>query len=416
MPVLTVATECSGALLDQCIALAHLRGLSPAALQYELIQCHNNYGCGRRFDCVADVNSPIADRTTCCPSPRPGQPAQVKCGGVCRDECSSPPPRYMDPRTCECRCIVVSCPPPLRQNPSTCVCDCAPCPVVGQLQDPQPGCACRCPPERPIPCQGICIDPQTDPIFCGGCPGDTCDPFTEKCCGGVCARLGTKQHCRDCFDAVNVAAGEDCCPFAGFFRPTQLGTNDHCSACHDKCTGGRQCITQPDGSKKCDCPAGSRICGANCCPQSRDCCNGVCCASTEKCCKGACVNTSTDSNHCGYCCNECPSGASCINSVCECPPIGTGPVRQIVCDRASGPRACVGAPLARGHCANNMTPDPNEPWQVAWRQANPGVGFYTCPTGGSLVCHPTLATITAQNGGPGCCPPGSTRVVNGKCL
>jgi hypothetical protein len=338
-PILTLAPECSGVMLDLCIEQAHRRpGLSPAQLQYELNKCGNTYGCPRRFDCVSDLSSMIVDRTACCLSPRPGQPAQVRCGGVCRDQCSGP--RYMDRRTCDCVCAV-SCQPPLRPNPSTCICECPnPCPA-GKVHDAN--CQCVCPPPL-SDCAGICIDPLTDETFCGGCPGVTCNPATQMCCNGVCTDIGTNADCRACGDRV--PAGLGCCNF----QPTRLDTTANCGACGRACDPREACCNgtcTPLGTT-----ANCSKCG-DVCAAGQGCCNRQCaplrlsatpvspnpCPAGQVCCAGGCrkIGTQTD---CSFCGNACSTNEGCCLGQCAPFRLGVTPVSPNPCLQVGPNMAC----------------------------------------------------------------------------
>jgi hypothetical protein len=318
-------------------------------------------------------------------------PDFVACRRVCRGPCPNPKHVY-EKVNCTCQCPNTY-PDPCSGpqwvlSQTTCLCECdltRPCPVVGQTRDPVT-CACQCPSGQ-ISCRGVCIDPLTDIGFCGGCPGDTCNPATQLCCNGVCTDLGTATNCSDCGDQV--PAGWACCNFT----PTQLGTPQNCARCGDVCTGGKQCI-----NGRCQCPSGRIECA------------GVCCPTTHQgCCNNACTNLNASTAHCGGCNRFCPTGAACVNGVCQCP-AGTRPCggqcwpnAQLCCQNAGCPPAstdcCPG-------CADFMTVPPGAGW-AAWRQTNPGQKWATCP-GATFTCNPSLVTIRDSQGRTeACCPPGA---------
>jgi hypothetical protein len=335
-----------------------------------------------RGDTVCMPETPGYSTGVCC------RPPHVNWAGMCCDPCP-PGSQRLDRFRCACSTV------------------CPPCPAVGMTQDPKT-CICQCP-QGQIPCNGVCCDPTNDrtSTCCGGCPGAVCDPFDEFCCSGVCTKIGTDQNCRDCGDQVPGPAGRCCTNSFGAFAPTQLGTSTNCSDCGDRCTGGRVCTNYV-----CQCPSGTRQClpggtAKPCCPNARDCCgNGDCCPiGSPRCCNNRCTNVNTDPANCGSCGNICPVGATCQQGQCLCPLISGLPasgVRQIVCSRGGVPT-----------CMDNFsTPaGANFAWVQNWVAAFPGQPWFTCPGGGMLTCHPSLAQI-----GQGCCPGGSNGVnQTGQC-
>jgi hypothetical protein len=376
-------------------------------------------GCPPDTQCARDIaflqGFPFG---MCCPI------GTIACGGICRQRC--PAPKYMDRVNCACLCpdtIPPTCFPPFAQNAQTCVCECDPstpcpdpnqtrdpatcvcrcdptltCPILGQTRDPIT-CVCSCPPGK-IPCQGLCIDPLTDQTFCGGCPGDTCNPYNQKCCGGVCTTLCTDANCRDCGEKM--PAGFGCClvgPGAMNCGPVKLGNKAHCASCTDVCSGGMDCI-----SGKCDCPAGRARCGPVgnefCCSPNRSCCDNQCvdlqtnpdhcgscpnkCATGETCCSGTCANLQTSTDHCGSCPNKCSPGRVCSNGTCVCAP-PTTPCGPGCCPAGWGCSAdttlcCLGAPPGGISCPG-------------W----PGGPF----NGGPYCCRPGSRCCTTNPGG--CC-------------
>ena len=351
--------------------------------------------CPEGTVCTIDIGFFANEDVVCC------APGEIGCRDACYPPCPGNSKR--EGINCTCFCsgfyhpnvypVTQECGEGAILNTATCRCECAPdqCLDYRMVQKINTvvrddgvtvySCECECP--APLTdCYGYCADLTNDPLFCGSCDATPCDPFSEKCCNGTCTNVCNDSNCGDCGRAVQ--AGEKCCNCT----PTKLGTNSNCSDCGDVCTGGRICV---NGS--CQCPASAPECGGICCSSPRECCNGTCCPTGTRCCNGACVNVNTSTSHCGGCNQPCPQGASCVNGQCQCPP------NRIVCN------------LPTAQCVDNMTPSTGQgaQWQVTWRQANPNVPFFTCPNG-QLTCASTLVQI-----GQGCCPPGSTRVVNGLC-
>lgn len=301
---------------------------------------------------------------------------RINCRGTCRNPCL--PGTTLDPQTCLCVTV------------------CQPCPAYGMVQDPDT-CVCQCAESGQIPCNGICIDPKTDQTFCGGCPGDTCNPYDEACCKGVCTELNSKQHCRGCDDQVPV--GWDCCDWT----PTELGTKNNCRSCDEHCLGGRECT-----ATGCRCPAGRTACG-------------VCCPPTHKgCCNLTCTNLDTNTSHCGYCDHKCPAGASCQNGQCVCPPTTRDcggvcwPNTQLCCQNSRCPaNATDCCPDCRDYRSSQ-----GQPWMTAWLTAHPNTPWATC-VDGNFECHPSLSksVVPIPEGGFQyvCCPLGTAPNSQGFC-
>jgi hypothetical protein len=353
----------------------------------------------------------------CCP------PGRVGCLGKCYEPCPGKQSRFSD---CGCRCrgawvddpffgpisVFQDCGPVRVWNPIECRCDCRadPCPDYRMVRNPNKACVCECP--APLTdCYGYCADLTDDPLFCGSCDATPCDSFSEKCCNGTCTNVCVGSPCGDCTRALQ--ADENCCNCT----PRKRGSPQNCTGKCDSCTGGRTCITDPaTGLSSCQCPSGTRECHPSrpCCPDARDCCsNGDCCPTGTTCCPpgtGNCVNTNVDVDNCGGCDKRCPQGAACVSRQCKCP------TNQIVCFQAP---AQPPSPQNPGRCVDNMTPSPAAPWTAPWRAAHGSEPFFTCPINpagySQLVCAPSLALISPQNGGPTCCPQGYTKIVNGLC-
>jgi hypothetical protein len=293
--------------------------------------------CPEGTQCMDDIRwgSTWPDGVCC-------EPGKIACGGRCVEQCILPMvPDRVNCSGCHCG-PNPGCPAGMKWNSETCKCECLPIPCVGGVITP-PSCQCKCPAGQ-IYCNGLCIDPLTDPTFCGGCPGDTCNPFNQKCCKGTCTTLCTDANCRDFGDQMPV--GFKCCPgqppAVMNCTPTRLGTSANCKGCGDSCIGGEQCIN-----------------GACACPPGRDPCPSVfvrCCSLGQTCCDGSCVNTNTNKKHCGGCNKPCDRNELCQNGKCICPP------GSIVCHgRCCAPPflACplqVTNPTAEWHCCRGTEP------------------------------------------------------------
>jgi hypothetical protein len=314
---------------------------------------------------ICTPSSPGFSEGICC------FPGRVNCGGRCCDPC--PAGQQQDCATCNCGPV------------------CSPCPAYGQVQDPQT-CQCSCSDRKEIPCNGVCIDPLTDPTFCGGCPGRVCNPYNQSCCNGACTDIGSDLNCTGACDQV--PAGWKCCEQGGGdFQPAQLGTKQNCRWCGEECVGGRDCTAMG-----CQCPPGRIECGVCCPPTHQGCCNSTC------------INLQMNTSHCGSCGNDCPTGARCINGVCTCPtgtrPCGNQcwPTNQLCC--SDTPCPANSTDCCNGRCQDYMSVGSGQGW-AAWRAMNPNAPWATC-TNGVFTCHPDLPQYRTASGLSGCCPPKTT--------
>ncbi len=161
-----------------------------------------------------------------------------------------------------------------------------------------------------IACDGACVDPERDPLHCGGC-GEVC-PAGESCAGGTC----TKACGGSCEDGREVCDGNTCACRDGLVRcgGDCIDPNadpDHCGGCNEACDGDRMCSA-----------------GA--------CVAGPCPAGTTAC-DGACVDLAADPLHCGSCDTECRSAQVCVAGVCQ--DAWPSPCDACPCE-ACGARAC----------------------------------------------------------------------------
>jgi hypothetical protein len=218
---------------------------------------------------------------------------------------------------------------------------------------------CICPAETPWDCNGVCTDQTTDSNHCGGC-GIKCNS-NQQCCNGTCTPIDTTQSCGDC--TTRCASGQGCCSTTTGFTCVDIQAEDvdNCGACGHHCPGSEKCC-----SGNChDLSTENGNCGV---------CGGIC-QSGLSCCQGKCMSFNTTSN-CGTCGNShaCPSGASCSNGACACPP-GMG-----------------------GVCNNKCTDLTKSP--------NCGGCGISCPPGflcsnGACICQ---SGVKCPFGTPHCCP------------
>lgn len=155
-----------------------------------------------------------------------------------------------------------------------------------------------------VNCDGVCVDPQLDPMNCGGC-GVMC-AADEMCEAGACASI--------------------CAPAELFCDNTCIDPQSdpmHCGACGVMCAADEQCA------------------------------NGVCesiCNMGELYCNNQCVDPMSDPANCGACNQACQMGEQCVNGVCEALQCGNGIVDAVEhCDTAL-PDPYVGVGCQDGSC------------------------------------------------------------------
>ncbi len=137
-----------------------------------------------------------------------------------------------------------------------------------------------CPSERPLQCQGSCVDPETNPEACGSC-GQTC-ANGELCERGRCvADVDCEQSGCTGFTWCNSTTGR--CE-SGCDADEQCGPNQTCLSDTHQCICG-------DGYRECDencveCPDGANViqfgcsegrCVATECAEGFETCPGGCC-------------------------------------------------------------------------------------------------------------------------------------------
>ena len=154
-------------------------------------------------------------------------------------------------------------------------------------------------------CDGLCVDPTTDPEHCGAC-GTACGAGAS-CRGAACVcDQGGLAYCDgNCVDVTS--------------------DDRNCGACGAYCNGdaGQTCVTG-----RCGCSEGLTACGSGCvdtrqdssncgtcntqCASGLSCQGGVCACANGAECPGrpGCINTSTDAENCGSCGHYCDPGQS----------------------------------------------------------------------------------------------------------
>lgn len=194
-------------------------------------------------------------------------------------------------------------------------------------------------PATSLVCDGVCVDPQTDPDHCGSCD--------KWCLSGVACTAG---ECAICDQNTCVDACSDL-----------LTDPNHCAGCDKSCAVNGICVgggcACPAGTDPCACdpadeqctdacadldvdPRHCKACGVAC--KANEVCGGNGCACPEtvtvKTCGGVCADTSTDPDHCGDCSvsnsNKCGAELACIAGKCVAAPLFAGTATGVVTDLA----------------------------------------------------------------------------------
>lgn len=303
-------------------------------------------------------------------------------------------------------------------------------------------CAVSCQPGQ-VNCGGSCIDPATNPQFCGasgacgaggnGSPGTVCGagqfcaagscatscPPGEVLCGGLCidpkasnAHCGATAGC----GAGGVGSAGTACP-----------SGQVCSggACTTTCVQG-QVLCPVGGIPTCVDPlTNPSFCGAsgNCqgtnagktCPSGQVCSGGACqttCVAGQIVCNGVCIDPLSNNKFCGASANcqgsdagkVCPSGQVCTGGQCAATCAATQALCNGQCtDPKTSPTNCGAA--AGGTCSSPTQGDPNYEGQACGplTQCAPGGvsgTTYACRstcTGGGTQCFPSGGTPYCAN-------------------
>ena len=117
--------------------------------------------------------------------------------------------------------------------------------------------------------------------------------------------------------------------------------------------------------KSCTNPCSGRTFSRSCCPTGFSCDNGHCvCPPPKTICGGVCTDTSTDPNNCGWCGNQCAAGQTCQQGGCYPTPPVCGPCTNgfIECCSLASPdqRECGLTPCCQtfnGPCTGAGGPD-----------------------------------------------------------
>lgn len=219
-----------------------------------------------------------------------------------------------------------------------------------------------------VACQGECVNPQTNPEFCGAAgdctnvgggnsAGQNCTNTSQACVGGSCATQcsGGTVLCGD--SCINPTNDPD---FCGATAPCQAGgmgtadTNGEVCGSNESCSGGNCTCNEgfiDCGNDGCINPETDEgHCGAlgTCvgsgttnnvgddCRADETCVLGTCqCTGGEIDCDGACIDPDNDEDYCGASgpCNTdetdgevCATNALCTGGSCQCP------AGEIVCE------------------------------------------------------------------------------------
>ena len=189
-------------------------------------------------------------------------------------------------------------------------------------------------------CGSVCVDTESNPIFCGDC--------------ATFCRVGEVCDSGSCVDP------DDC-------RTNEIGCTDftYCDEATGECRPG--CATSAQ------CLGDNEVCDLG----LRDC---VCNTGFERCPSG-CVDTNTDPSFCGDCITECPIGFVCDTGDCldpgDCNTNGIGCLGFTYCDLMTG--ECL-----RGCDDNAQCTGENEVCDIGLHECVCAVGSHLC----GAVCLP----------------------------
>ncbi len=168
--------------------------------------------------------------------------------------------------------------------------------------------------------------------LCESAPAPTCagtmlivSSAPGSCHGGVCTYPTQSVFCESgC--ANGACAGSD--PCAGILCD---------SPPPPACTGNAVTTWDATGT----CSGGACSYGTTSKSCENGCQDGACleCPSGEQLCSGTCVDTSSDSDNCGGCRNQCTGGSTCAFSQCQCASTDT-PCGDACVDTATDPNNC----------------------------------------------------------------------------
>lgn len=187
-------------------------------------------------------------------------------------------------------------------------------------------------------CGGVCIDPKKNNTFCGmqaDCKTYTTCNNEQYCNNGVCDTFTpTTKEC----PSGEIACGDLCIDPKS--NPLFCGIKDDCTG-YNVCAGGTECV---DGTCKGTCDTGKVLCGGLCidpltnntfCGIKDDCSGYKTCGQGETCdageckspctgvlCGGLCIDPKTNPTFCGIkddCSGftACKAGESCVDGTCQ---------------------------------------------------------------------------------------------------
>lgn len=239
-------------------------------------QCGNYKTCATGEECVDGR----------CKATKECAPGQILCGGVC-----------IDPKTNNSFCgIDAQCSGFATCSPSEACVDgkCKPFLPTANDCDAEAG---------EIKCGNVCINPKTDPLYCGiaaDCTGYTRCADGAACVDGVCTAKQT------CLETEKLCGGICIDPKT---NDVFCGMKDDCKT-YTSCPAGASCV---DGACA-TCQSDEVLCGGFCidpdtnstfCGMSEDCSSYKTCTQNESCVDGECVANKT-----------CQTGEILLGSVC----------------------------------------------------------------------------------------------------
>jgi hypothetical protein len=282
-----------------------------------------------------------------------------------------------------------------------------------------------------VDCSGHCIDPTSNPTFCGagpGCAGAQACTTGQTCVNGVCAVTCSQAQvlcgtqCVDPTSSLQNCGATPGCGVGGAGSAGQAcsGSTPVCSnsVCATGCATG-QVLCSVNGVETCiDPTADLQFCGAtgNCQGPSGgvQCQNGFVCAGGQcevTCqlglldCGGKCVDPKTSTSNCGAsatCTGQdlgvaCGPGYLCSGGQCELT-CESSPIAYVDCSNAcvnplADPNFC-GAKTS-GNCS---VPATTVPPTAPNNTADPNYGGQNCHATPGYVCSGATCSLTCQPG------------------
>ncbi len=397
--------------------------------------------CGASGDCLdANAGTTCADNEVCSGGKCAGQcpSTQLECNGKCvdpqtdpilcgaKDDCkgANSGTACLGGQVCSGGQCLASCPANQIACGGRCIdplSDLAFCGASGDCKGPNAGARCgtgelcaagtcgtSCPPGQ-LNCGGQCVNPKTDPIYCGASldckaanAGSTCTNG-KVCADGLCGtncpagQVVCAGKCIDpLLDPVFCGASTDC---KGANAGTTCTSGHVCSAgsCKTSCVPGQvscngTCVDPQTNPTYCGatagCGASGGSVGVTCAPGQV--CSGGTCALTCQAglveCNGKCIEPMTSVTNCGATAG-CGVGSGSAGAVCPQGQICTGGACAVSClpNQVNCNGTCVDPLTSRAYCG-------------ATAGCGVGSGSAGATCGAGTICSNGTCQLTCQSG------------------